>query len=138
MECSASTSTDEERVIQRNQGVTSTVKDVKETTSGVFRCFNCSLEERFDFKGTKPPFARQLNYSEECYIMKDPFSLPNKGEVLVLGADCQFCKRPVCLGCSVYFGKRFCLKCASNNIQNLPSQLHPKIKSLMKSTDSQK
>ncbi|XP_017790802.1 PREDICTED: cysteine-rich DPF motif domain-containing protein 1, partial [Habropoda laboriosa] len=130
MECIASTSTDEERTIQHSQGITSTVKDTKETTTGLFRCSYCLLEERFDFKGIKPPFARQLNYLEECYVMKDPFSLPNKGEVLVLGADCQFCKKPVCLGCSVYFGRRFCVKCASNNIQNLPSQLHPKIKSL--------
>lgn len=106
-------------------------QDLKESAADIFKCSYCSLEERYDFKGTKPPFARQLNYLEDCYVMKDPFSLPNKGEVLVLGADCDFCKKTVCLGCSIYFGKRFCLKCASSNTQNLPSQMHSKIKNLI-------
>ncbi|CAL7951044.1 unnamed protein product [Xylocopa violacea] len=136
MESVPSTSTSEIRIIEHNQGLTSAVQDSKENTTGVFKCSYCSLEERFDFKGIKPPFARQLNYLEECYIMKDPFSLPNKGEVLVLGSDCNFCKRPVCLGCSIYFGKRFCLKCASIHVQNLPSQLHSKIKNMMGNINS--
>ncbi|XP_017757410.1 PREDICTED: cysteine-rich DPF motif domain-containing protein 1 [Eufriesea mexicana] len=136
MESIASTSMDETHIIEHNQGLASAVQDSKDTASPIFKCCCCSLEERFDFKGLKPPFARQLTYLEECYIMKDPFSLPNKGEVLVLGADCNFCKKPVCLGCSIYFGKRFCSRCASTNIQNLPSQLHSKIKSLIKETDS--
>lgn len=132
MESVASASVDEVR-IEHDRGLSSIARDSKEATMEVFRCSYCPLEERFDFKGTKPPFARQLTYSEECYIMKDPFSLPNRGEVLVLGADCTFCEKPVCLGCSIYFGKRFCLNCASSNIQNLPSQLHSKINNLINS-----
>ncbi|XP_028520877.1 cysteine-rich DPF motif domain-containing protein 1 [Apis cerana] len=100
MEPIASTSTEEIRIIEQNQDLTSTVQNSKETITGIFKCSYCSLEERFDFKGIKAPFARQLTYLEECYIMKDPFSLPNKGEVLVLGADCNFCKKSVCLGCN--------------------------------------
>lgn len=136
MESVASTSTDEAHFIGHNQGLTSAVQDPKEIINEIFRCSCCSLEERFNFKGIKAPFARQLSYLEECYIMKDPFSLPNKGEVLVLGADCNFCKKPVCLECSIYFGKRFCLKCALCNIQNLPSQLHSKVNNLIKERDS--
>lgn len=98
----------------------------------VFRCTYCSLQERYDFKGSKPPFARQIVYSEECYVMRDPFSLPNKGEVLILGSDCSICEKSVCLGCSIYFGKRFCSKCAVTNMNILPVQLHPKIKNLIK------
>ena len=136
MESIASTSMDKTLISEHSQGLTSAVQDSKEIATGVFKCSYCSLEERFDFKGIKAPFSRQLSYTEECYIMKDPFSLPNKGEVLVLGADCNFCKKTVCLECSIYFGKRFCLKCASSNIQNLPSQLHSKIKNLIKEKDS--
>lgn len=136
MESIASTSTDDPCISENNHRITSTIQESKQTTGGIFTCCHCSLQERFDFKGIKPPFARQLTYMEECYIMKDPFSLPNKGEVLVLGADCNFCKKPACLGCSIYFGKRFCLKCASDNICNLPSQLQPKIKSLIKNINS--
>ena len=104
----------------------------KSQTGGIFTCNFCSLNEYFDYKGTKPPFARQLLFLEDCYIMKDPFSPLNKGETLVLGADCSFCKRPVCLGCSIFYTKRFCKDCALENIKNLPSQLHKKIMDLSK------
>ncbi|XP_076283044.1 cysteine-rich DPF motif domain-containing protein 1-like [Lasioglossum baleicum] len=135
MESVASTSVSQPGVSEP-QGSSSSSHEKKETTSSVFKCSYCSLQERFDFKGVKPPFARQITYSEECYIMKDPFCLPNKGEVLVLGADCNFCKKPVCLGCSIYFGKRLCSKCANSNINNFPSQLHLKVKNLIKATNS--
>ncbi|KZC06256.1 UPF0595 protein C22orf40 like protein [Dufourea novaeangliae] len=136
MESIPSTSVSQTGSNEPSHGSTSTGHEPKESTSGVFTCSYCSLQERFDFKGVKPPFARQITYLEECYVMKDPFSIPNKGEVLVLGADCSVCNKPVCLGCSIYFGKRFCSKCASNNIHYLPSQLHTKVKNLIKSTDS--
>nr|XP_012139189.1 PREDICTED: cysteine-rich DPF motif domain-containing protein 1 [Megachile rotundata] len=136
MESVASTSADDRRTSEYDLSITSAVQGSKQTTVGIFTCSYCALQERYDFKGTKPPFARQLTYLEECYLMKDPFSLPNKGEVLVLGADCNFCTKPVCLGCSIYFGKRFCLECASNNMHNLPTQLQTKIKSLIKNVNS--
>jgi len=98
----------------------------------IFACYICDLKERYDYKGARPPFARQLLYLEECYVMRDPFSLPNRGEVLVLGADCTKCKRPVCLACSIYYAGRFCSECASNELHNLPVQLHGKIASLAK------
>lgn len=100
-----------------------------------FTCSICNLKERYDYKGAKPPFARQLLYFEESYIMRDPFSLPNKGEALVLGADCSKCKRAVCFMCSIYYAKRFCLECALSDLQNLPFQLHGKIRSLTKTTE---
>lgn len=101
----------------------------------VFTCSVCSLKEQYDYKGTKPPFARQLIYLEECYIIKDPFSLPNRGEVLIVGSECSICKHAVCLACSIFYVKRFCPSCAFNNMQNLPSQLHSKIKNLINQTD---
>lgn len=136
MESIASTSMDQPAVVEHNHGIIPSVRESKEIAAGVFTCTYCLLQERFDFKGAKPPFARQIIYSEDCYVMKDPFSLPNRGEVLVLGGDCNFCNKPVCLACSIYFGKRFCLKCALSNIHHLPPQLHQKIKNLIKNTNS--
>lgn len=103
--------------------------------SSIFMCSLCSLKEHYDYKGTRPPFAQQFVYSEECYVMKDPFSLPNRGEVLILGANCDICYRSVCIGCSIFYTKRFCLKCASSNMQSLPPQLCNKIRNLMKHAD---
>ncbi|EFN87745.1 cysteine-rich DPF motif domain-containing protein 1 [Harpegnathos saltator] len=99
-------------------------------SGGTFACSFCSLKEHYDYKGTRPPFARQLVYLEECYVMKDPFSLPSRGEVLVLGGDCSTCGHAVCLGCSIFYTKRFCPKCASSNMHNLPNKLHGKISKL--------
>jgi len=107
-------------------------KRAKTSETFIFACCVCDLKERYDYKGARPPFARQLLYLEECYVMRDPFSLPNRGEALVLGADCSKCKRAVCLACSIYYTKRFCSECASNELHNLPVQLHGKIASLAK------
>ena len=101
-------------------------------SGGPFSCAYCPLEEHYDYKGAKPPFARQIHFSEDSYIMRDPMSLPNRGEVLVLGADCNICKKTVCLACSLFYAKRFCSQCASTCIPNLPTQLHGKIKTLLK------
>lgn len=132
MENLANTPVDESDICKQMQQNTSTSQQMAENVCDIFTCSFCYLKERYDYKGMKPPFARQLVYLEECYIMKDPFSLPNRGEVLVLGADCSICKRIVCLGCSIFYTQRFCLKCASNNMPKLPLQLHGKINNLMK------
>ncbi|XP_012536003.1 cysteine-rich DPF motif domain-containing protein 1 [Monomorium pharaonis] len=122
--------------IERTQGTSTSQQTSTTNVGGTFTCSFCPLKEHYDYKGAKPPFARQLVYLEECYIMKDPFSLPNRGEVLVLGADCSMCGHAVCLGCSIFYTKRFCPKCASSNMQYLPPQLHGKIRNLTKQTDS--
>lgn len=132
MEGLTSTSADESNIHQQMQENTCTNQQMATNACGIFKCSFCNLKERYDYKGAKPPFARQLIYLEECYIMKDPFSLPKRGEVLILGADCSICKHIVCLGCSIFYTQRFCLKCASNNMQKLPYQLHGKINNLMK------
>lgn len=130
MENFANTSTNESDV---NQQVTT--RNQQTAVNDIFICSFCSLKERYDYKGARPPFARQLVYLEECYIMKDPFSLPNRGEILVLGANCSICDLAVCMECSIFYTKRFCLKCASSNMQNLPPELHNKIRNLIKRTD---
>lgn len=102
-------------------------QDSKEKSREMFTCSFCLLQEYFDFKGTNPPFARHIIYLEDCYVMKDPFDLSAK-DVLVIGGDCSICKKAVCLRCSVFFGKRFCQTCATNNSDKLPSQILCKLK----------
>ncbi|KAH0949332.1 hypothetical protein HN011_008996 [Eciton burchellii] len=63
------------------------------------------VPERYDYKGARPPFARQLLYLE---VLRDAsirsVCQTNRGRVLVLeGADCSKCKRPVCSACSVHY-----------------------------------
>lgn len=132
----ATTSAGESGISKQTQQNIYTTQQTAMNVDDTFTCSFCPLKEHYDYKGARPSFARQLVYSEECYVVKDPFSLPNRGEVLVLGADCSVCKHAVCLGCSIFYTRRFCLKCASNNIQYLPSQLHGKIRNLIKQTDS--
>lgn len=105
-----------------------------------FRCDFCSLNEWCEFKGTHPPFARQIRFAEECYVMKDPFSpapgphsnKTNSEYVLVLGADCVLCHRNVCKAaeCSIFYGKTFCLSCAGSSeyIKSFPLEIQTKIK----------
>ncbi|XP_011689962.1 PREDICTED: cysteine-rich DPF motif domain-containing protein 1 [Wasmannia auropunctata] len=126
----------ESSISERTQRDASTSQQRATNVGGNFACSFCPLKEQYDYKGARPPFARHLVYSEECYIMKDPFSLPNRGEVLVLGADCSVCKHAVCLGCSIFYTRRFCPKCASSNVQYLPPQLHGKIRNLTKQANS--
>ncbi|KAK2588176.1 hypothetical protein KPH14_004219 [Odynerus spinipes] len=112
---------------RKERMTTSVTQDSKEKSREMFTCSFCPLQEYFDFKGSRPPFARHITYLEDCYVMKDPFDLTAK-DVLVIGGDCSICKKPVCLGCSVFFGKRFCQICATNNSDKLPSQVLSKLK----------
>ncbi|KAJ8672976.1 hypothetical protein QAD02_004237 [Eretmocerus hayati] len=99
---------------------------------GVWKCCHCRLEEHYDYKGNKPPFAKHLSFSEDCYIMKDPFSSLNRGEILILGGDCSICNRSVCLECSLFYAKRFCKACAFENSRYFPSEVQKKIHVLNK------
>ncbi|XP_044013609.1 cysteine-rich DPF motif domain-containing protein 1 [Aphidius gifuensis] len=102
-------------------------KDDKRDVGGNFECSSCKLYEKFDYKGTKPPFARNILFLEDCYVMKDPFSLPNRGEVLVIGGDCSICNKQICSNCSIFYAKRFCNECLTNNVDKFPVQLITKI-----------
>lgn len=111
---------------------TSESSRIKKDTGGIFGCSLCHLEERYDYKGQKPPFSKAVAYLEDCYIAKDPFSIPNRGDVLVMGSDCSVCNKPVCLGCSLFYCKRFCRICAVQKIDNFPPQIRAKVNNLEK------
>lgn len=103
-----------------------------------FQCALCSMNEMCEYKGTHPPFARQIMLSEICYVMRDPFS-PQPGPhstkstseyYLTLGADCALCGRSVCKGaeCSLFYSKTFCLQCAMDQLKQFPLEIQTKIR----------
>lgn len=101
--------------------------DTKE--GGIFTCIRCGLQERYFYKGKHPPFAKIL-FREDSYVMKDPFSPPNKNQLLLLGSDCSLCNMPVCQSpdCSIFYTKRFCRTCADENLKHFPSEVQIKLK----------
>lgn len=95
-----------------------------------FLCCICHMKELVDYKGKKPPFSRHLKLEEESYVMKDPFSPPGKGQVIVMGSDCSICGRTVCIAkeCSVFYTKTFCKDCFHDNHEYFPKQIVNKLK----------
>lgn len=123
-----STSKNYERKKEKKNESTSKYNEINRDERKTFACSFCTLNEKYDYKGKEPPFQKYLIYLEECYIMRDPFTPLKQREALVLGSDCYFCKKPTCMDCSLFYTKRFCKNCALANIQELPKQLHKKIK----------
>ena len=96
-----------------------------------FECRVSGLCEMCQYYGTSPPFVRKgLEFSEPCYVMLDPFSPYNPKKAnnfLVLGADCSACSATVCVDCSIFFTKTFCVECAQFNINEFPLDVQNRI-----------
>ena len=106
-----------------------------------FQCSLCNLCEMCHYFGSSPPFVRNsLEFSEDCYVMLDPFSAyhPKKANsFIVLGAECSACNRTVCVECSIYFTKRFCIKCAQYDINEFPQDVQNRIVKVAESVSKQ-
>lgn len=106
----------------------------EKTIGGVFECSMCDLRETYHYFGKNPPFVKQISFHDDAYIMKDPFKSQGELSFLFLGADCVACSKPVCQTCSIFYTKRFCLKCAKANIEEFPEGVQKIIsKGVMKS-----
>ena len=96
-----------------------------------FQCSSCGLCEMCHYFGSSPPFVKKsLEFTEDCYVMLDPFTPYNPksaNSFIVLGAECSECRVTVCVECSVYFTRRFCINCAQYNINEFPSDVQSKI-----------
>lgn len=109
------------------------MEDTKKTeeppTLYEFVCTSCNLNEKANYKGTSPPFSRNIDLKYPSYVMKDPFSPPGKGEILVLGADCTRCNNSVCISkdCSVFYQKMYCMDCALNSVDDFPVEIKNKL-----------
>lgn len=99
-----------------------------------FKCAICNINEKAQYKGTNPPFSRNIVLKYPSYVMKDPFSPPGKGDILVLGADCATCNRTVCVNkeCSLFYSKTFCLDCVCSSIDKFPKEIKTKMTQLKK------
>uniref|UniRef100_A0A336LM46 Cysteine-rich DPF motif domain-containing protein 1 n=1 Tax=Culicoides sonorensis TaxID=179676 RepID=A0A336LM46_CULSO len=103
-----------------------------------FKCDSCSLQEMAHYKGKNPYFVKNICFTEDCYVMKDPFSPPPAPDTkksfteyfLVLGAHCSKCDKSVCRGneCSFFYGQTYCLNCAQSQIKNFPLEIQTKIR----------
>ena len=96
-----------------------------------FQCSSCGLCVMCHYFGSSPPFVKKsLEFTEDCYVMLDPFTPYNPksaNSFIVLGAECSECRVTVCVECSVYFTRRFCINCAQYNINEFPSDVQSKI-----------
>jgi len=116
------------------------VEDGKQKTqeylekSVLFCCAVCALEEKCHYLGSKPKFVKNLvQFKEEAYLMIDPFSPcePRMAKnFLLLGADCSKCAQPVCLDCSIFYIRRFCVTCANFYCEEFPEEVRPRIRKL--------
>ncbi|MBN3311079.1 cysteine-rich DPF motif domain-containing protein 1 isoform X3 [Amia ocellicauda] len=95
---------------------------------GEFTCEFCSLSASYTYYGQKPPNTRAIVLLEECFVMRDPFS-PDKEKFLVLGSSCSLCRKMVCVGpdCSLFYTKRFCLKCVREHLEEFPQQIQMEV-----------
>ena len=125
------------------------MKPVMEEEGGQFTCALCHWSERYHGRGSSVPFARGVIFHEDAYVMRDPFVpygqnlyvflgkppfnlITIKGYVfnhfLNLGANCSVCSRTCCQQCSLYYTKRFCNKCAQENVDQFPVEVQKKIR----------
>ncbi|XP_026676234.1 cysteine-rich DPF motif domain-containing protein 1-like [Diaphorina citri] len=113
---------------QNNPNISENIGDVTETIL-TFKCELCNLNETYDFFGKSPPWSTKIVLLENAYICKDPFTIPQKKQVLILGSKCSVCEIDVCVSpkCSLFFSKRFCKHCAFKNMTYFPTQIQMKI-----------
>jgi len=106
-----------------------------------FQCSSCGLCELCHYFGSSPPFVRKsLEFSEECYVMLDPFtpySPKSANSFIVLGGECSECRVTVCVECSIYFSRRFCINCAQYNINEFPPDVQSRIVKVAESVGKQ-
>jgi hypothetical protein len=104
----------------------------------VFRCSACNLHSNYSYYGTRPLERNETVGSEnksqsnvnrkeniilleKCYVCDDPFAQNKYSNYLILGSNCVTCNKMVCVSseCSIfYYKKRFCIKCASQYLNN--------------------
>lgn len=108
-----------------------------------FKCESCGFVATCNYKGTGPPFSKNIKFAEECYVMQDPFSPPpgnassksNSEFFIVIGADCCDCSKVVCAAsiCRIFYRKTYCSNCAYHAISSFPLEIQSKIRKIISS-----
>ena len=79
--------------------------------SEVFSC-SCGFrvpESFFVQKGSRPPYHDSIVFTEDVWITADK---REDTRPLCIGGTCSYCNKTVCVTCSLFFVKRFCITCA--------------------------
>ena len=95
-----------------------------------FSCFKCGLQETCHYFGRNPPFvAKQIQFTEDTFVMRDPFTPRETGRAhfLQIGGNCGKCGRTVCVECSTFYSKRFCNECCAQYLSEFPPEIGTKI-----------
>lgn len=101
-----------------------------------FTCSSCKMSEKVDYFGKAPPFTKNIEFLEDSYVMRDPFTAPPSRNgtrsfteyFIVLGSHCRMCSLVVCKDCSVFYSNTFCLICANSEISQFPLEIQGKIR----------
>ncbi|GAA6217042.1 cysteine-rich DPF motif domain-containing protein 1 isoform X1 [Lates japonicus] len=103
-------------------------QSTSETPQKTFTCQLCGLVSPYSYYGQKPPNTRAIVLLEECFVTKDPFT-PDKEKFLVLGSTCSLCSLCVCVtsDCSLFYTKRFCMKCVNKHLDQFPHQVQAEL-----------
>jgi hypothetical protein len=112
----------------------------------IFQCSLCPFYAAYDrydskyvnessistTKNKKDP-SITVDLLEKVYLLRDPFvAIKDKDKQdqtkilsLIIGSHCSVCSRPVCvnLDCSIFYTRRFCLKCLSKYRDEFPREI---------------
>ena len=115
-------------------------RKVEEDELVQFKCSSCHLNEVCHFLGkTLPSHKKRVTFKEDTFVMRDPFTprvvaahsanrSPWSGcNLLVIGGFCTICQSSVCVDCSMFYTRRYCLDCAANHIREFPADVGAKI-----------
>lgn len=111
-------------------------EEVEEVEKIQFLCHECKLSELVDYFGKKPPFVKNMEFLEDTFIMKDPFSAPPSRlgtrsfteYFISIGSNCVMCSFTVCKDCSIFYDSTFCFKCAYEQVTRFPLEIQSKIR----------
>lgn len=112
-------------------------QSIEEPPKIPFECSICHFQALCDYKGNKPKFTRHVQFGEDCYVMRDPFSAPpghlsSKStceNLIIIGSDCSICKRSICSSntCGIFYQRTFCSQCAQQTLHEFPVEIQKKI-----------
>lgn len=103
-----------------------------------FECSHCGFKIFYNYKGTRPPFAHNVQFSEPSYIVIDPMQPPPKNpkdnrymeNFYMVGSDCCNCRKMTCAfnKCSIFYRRNYCHRCSIKLIHQFPADYQAKIR----------
>lgn len=115
-------------------------KEEEEDEKIQFLCHECKLSELVDYFGKRPTFVKNIEFLEDTFVMKDPFSAPpsrlgNRSFTeyfISIGSNCVMCSFSICKDCSIFYDATFCFKCAYKQVMSFPLEIQQKIRAAIK------